>query len=34
MELTELRKLADRVGVGYRNLTEEGLRTKLKFEGG
>ena len=29
----QLKKLADRVGIGYAELDEEGLRERLKFEG-
>ena len=32
MTLAELEGFADRVGIGYRNLTEAELRAKLKFE--
>ena len=32
MNLGELQAFADKVGVGYRNLTEDKLRAKLKFE--
>jgi hypothetical protein len=32
MNLTQLQSLADKVGVGYSELSKEELRQKLKFE--
>jgi hypothetical protein len=32
MGLPELQELANKVGIGYRNLDLEGLRAKLQFE--
>lgn len=33
LDLDGLRDLADRVGVGYADLSEEDLRSKIRFEG-